>query len=612
MNFNTETITYLQQSKLFSFCSNTDLARIAPFISEVSICTGETLFQTGDQAEALYLLMDGQVEIQSGRRVLNQIGAGTLGEESVNRKGKYLTSAIALEDSKLLSIPQKQIMGLLKKYPKMKDKLYSSLVNHHAFIKIEDETVKEKKKEDAESITVLGWCFAIILPAITYYYSDILSSDWKANIFLTVAIATVVMWIFRLVDEFIPSIMAVIVILILDIAPPDIVLSGFTSGSFFMALSIFGLSAILTTSGLTYRIVINLFRFLPLSQFWHSLAIFITGIFLTPLFPSANGRIGIATPILLDMVESLGYKKGGKAATRLAIATFAGFTMFSSIFLSSKSMHFIVFGILPMQVKERFDWGYWFYAASIAGVVLLIFYFILTQIMFQNSDKPRLSKNIIKAQYEVLGPLSAQEWAAIGGIALFALGIATASIHKIKLPWIGFAVLYIILVLGFHSKKDFKTHVDWTFLIYLGALIGVIRTMSYLGLDISLGQKFLWLGTYMKNNFYIFVPLLSLSTMLLRLFIPNTATVAILASVLFPIALLNGMNPWVIGFIILIISDSWIMPYQCSYYLLFDDLTAAKKIFSRSMILKFNFISISFRIIAIYASIPFWKSVGIL
>jgi DASS family divalent anion:Na+ symporter len=612
MNFNTETINYLKQSQLFSFCSNTDLARIAPFISEVSVRAGDTLFKTGDQAETLYLLMEGQIEIQSGRRTLNQIESGTLGEESVNRKGKYLTSAISLKDSKLLSIPQKQIMSLLKKYPEMKDKLYSSLVNHHAFIKIEDESVKERKKDDAENITVLGWCFAIFLPAAIYYYGGALSPDWKANIFLTVAIATVVMWIFRLVDEFIPSIMAVIVILILDIAPPDIVLSGFTSGSFFMALSIFGLSAILTTSGLTYRIVINLFRFLPLSQFWHSLAIFITGIFLTPLFPSANGRIGIATPILLDMVESLGYKKGGKAATRLAIATFAGFTMFSSIFLSSKSMHFIVFGILPIQVKERFDWGYWFYAASIAGIVLLTFYFILTQIMFQNSDKPRLSKNIIKAQYEVLGPLSAQEWAAIGGIALFALGIATASIHKIQLPWIGFAVLYIILVLGFLSKKDFKTHVDWTFLIYLGALIGVIRTMSYLGLDISLGQKFLWLGTYMKNNFYLFVPLLSLSTMLLRLFIPNTATVAILASVLFPIALLNGMNPWVIGFIILIISDSWIMPYQCSYYLLFDELTSAKHPFSRSMILKFNFISISFRIIAIYASIPFWKSVGIL
>ncbi|MCI5140178.1 MAG: TRAP transporter large permease subunit [Candidatus Electrothrix sp. ATG1] len=612
MNFNAKTINYLKGSTLFSLCSNTDLARIAPFITEVPVSMGETLFNTGDQAENLFLLMEGQFEVQSGRRVLNRVEGGTLGEESVKNKGKYLTTAVALNDSKILKIPQKQILRLLKKYPEMKDKLYSSLVNHHAHIKIEDRATKEIKKEDAENITVIGWLFAILLPAVIYYYGGTLSFDWKTKIFLTVACATVIMWIFRLVDEFIPSIMAVIVILVLDIAPPEVVLSGFTSGSFFMALSIFGLSAILTTSGLTYRIVINLFRFLPLSQFWHSLAIFITGIFLTPLFPSANGRIGIATPILLDMVESLGYKKGGKASTRLAIATFSGFTMFSSIFLSSKSMHFIVFGILPLQVRDRFNWGYWFYAAIVAGLVLMIFYFLLTQIMFRNSDKPRLSRDIIKAQYDVLGPLNAQEWAAISGIALFALGIATSSIHKIQLPWIGFAVLYFILVLGFLPKKDFKTHVDWTFLLYLGALIGLIKTISYLGLDISIGQNFLWLGSYMKNNFYLFVPLLSISTMLLRLFIPNTATVAILASVLFPISLLNGINPWVIGFIILIMSDSWMLPYQCSYYLLFDELTSPKRLFSKSMILKFNFISITFRIAAVYASIPFWKSVGIL
>lgn len=133
MNFNVKTLSYLNETELFSLCSNTDLARIAPFINEVSVNTGEVLFKTGDQAEGLFLLMDGHIEIQSGRRVLNRIESGTLGEESVNDEGKYLTTAVSLKDSKLLIIPQKQIQRLLKKYPEMKDKLYSSLVNHHAF-----------------------------------------------------------------------------------------------------------------------------------------------------------------------------------------------------------------------------------------------------------------------------------------------------------------------------------------------------------------------------------------------------------------------------------------------------------------------------------------------
>ncbi|MCI5122771.1 MAG: cyclic nucleotide-binding domain-containing protein, partial [Candidatus Electrothrix sp. AUS4] len=102
MHFNIKTITYLKESKLFSLCSNTDLARIAPFISEISLDAGDVLFNTGEQAESLFLLMDGQIEIQSGRRILNTITSGTLGEESVKRNGKYLTTAVALQNAKLL------------------------------------------------------------------------------------------------------------------------------------------------------------------------------------------------------------------------------------------------------------------------------------------------------------------------------------------------------------------------------------------------------------------------------------------------------------------------------------------------------------------------------
>ena len=89
--------------------------------------------------------------------------------------------------------------------------------------------------------------------------------------------------------------------------------------------------------------------------------------------------------------------------------------MFSSIFLSSKAIHFIIFGLLPPQVREQFGWIYWLYAAGVAGIVMLVFYFIITQIMFSNRERPGLSMEIIRAQHDVLGPLSSKEWAALGG-----------------------------------------------------------------------------------------------------------------------------------------------------------------------------------------------------
>jgi len=616
MKLQEDIVKNLINSNYFSKCSKIDLSRIAPQIKEERIQKDGVIFRAKEDADKFYLIVDGEVELKSGKRSLHTLKKGFLGEESITPRGEYLTTAVAASDTILLIIPQKQILQLIKIYPDLKDDIYSSLLNHTSHFQLENNSVKKQLKtnfgDDATWVKIIGWILTIVVPVLILTFGDSFSLNWKEKIFITVASATVLMWIFRLAHEFIPSILSVLVILILDVAPPSVALSGFTSGSFFMAMSIFGISALLISSGLTHRMVIVLFRRLPLSQFWHSFAIFITGIFLTPLLPSANGRISLVSPILIDMVEALEYKKKGKASTRLAMATFAGFTMFSSIFLSSKAIHFVVFGLLPPQVRDQFNWGFWFYSALVAGIVLFVFYFISSSFFFKNDEKPGLSKELLDVQKQILGPLTKHEWAALLGILLFAIGIATSSIHKIKLPWIGLTVLYIVLAFGYLSKKEFRINIDWTFLIYLGTLIGLVKSMSYIGLDQRLGQHVIWLGSYIQTNFYLFVLLLTVIILLMRVFIPNNATVAILASVFFPISALTGVNPWIIGFIILIMSDAWVMPYQSTYFLLFKELTDDKGLFDNKLFLKYNLLSISFRLIAVYASIPFWRFIGIL
>ncbi len=609
-------IKTLKKTKILQDCSGRDLSRLSPYITEKKLKSGETLFSDQSPAENFYIIVNGQVELKSGKRTLSIVTEEAIGEESINRDAKYLTTAIAVTQAHVLVIPRENIISLFDTVPELKDKIYASLVNHHSYNKMKGEKDSalqaEQPRPEVSNTKIAGWLLAVILPALILFFGNDLGFDWKTKIFLTVASSTVVMWIFRLAHEFIPSIFAILVILILDVAPPSVALSGFTSGSFFMAMSIFGISSLLVSSGLTYRIVINLFRRMPMSQGWHSYAIFMTGIILTPLLPSANGRISLATPIVNDMTDSLGYKPGGKAATRLGVSAFSGFTLFSSIFLSSKAIHFVIFGLLPAQVREQFNWGYWFYASLVAGTVMLLLYVITSAVMFRNNEVPRLSKELINAQHKLLGPITSQEWAALGGILLFALGIATSTIHKIQLPWIGLTVLYIVLASGYLRKKDFRINIDWTFLIYLATLIGLVKSMSYIGLDHMLGSKFMWLGNFSGSNIYLFILLLSGCIFLLRLFIPNNATVAILASVLFPIAGLSGINPWIVGFIILIMSDAWIMPYQSTYYVLFDSLTRKKALYNKKIILKFNLTSILFRLAAVYASIPFWRAIGIL
>lgn len=604
----------LKSAAVFKSCSATDIARIIPYLRERTLRSGDVLFTGDAPATTLYLISSGTIRLQDGKRKIGDIAAGTIGEEAVYEE-RYLSDAVAVSDATVIAIDREHLRYVLGSGQGFMQEMYRSIINHYVVRKLKSAVSPVKKAETPEKterLKVLGWVLAIALPVIILYAGNGWGLDWKSKIFATVAVSTIVMWIFRLAHEFIPSLFAVLVILILDIAPPEVALSGFTSGSFFMALSIFGLSAVLVSSGLTYRLVITLLRYVPRSKFWYNLTILFVGIFLTPLMPSANGRISLANPILVDMIDSLGFKKGGRAATDLSVATFSGFTLFSGVFLSSKSIHFVIFGLLPMQVQEQFNWGYWFFASLVVGAVLLVLHVITSKYLFANDEKTTLSHEKIETQQAILGPMTTHEWAALGGIVLFLAGIATSTIHKIDLSWIGLTVLYVVLALEFLSKKEFTGSIDWTFLIFLGTLIGLVKSMSYVGLDTGIGKHLLWFGMYTRTNFPLFVLLLGSSILVLRFFIPNNATVAILAAIFLPIAEISGINPWVVGYIILFMSDAFLLPYQCTYYLQFEELADKDRVYDKRLFMRYNAITVLFRFAAVYASIPFWKYLGIL
>ena len=66
--------------------------------------------------------------------------------------------------------------------------------------------------------------------------------------------AALVMWIFRLVPEYVPAIFIILATILLGLAPQQIILSGFRSDSFFLALSVFGIGAVIVKSRIFYRV----------------------------------------------------------------------------------------------------------------------------------------------------------------------------------------------------------------------------------------------------------------------------------------------------------------------------------------------------------------------
>ena len=429
--------------------------------------------------------------------------------------------------------------------------------------------------------------------------------------FLAIFSSTIVMWVFSLVDEYIPGIFALLATLAMDLVPMPVILSGMASDGFMLAMSVLGLGAVIVASGLSYRLLLLLMLRLPNTPFWQNSAILGIGFLLTPLIPSINGRVALVSPFLSDMLEILRQKLKGVSANQLAVSAFTGVSLLSAVFLSSKSVNFVIFGLLPDQIQDQFQWLSWLQASAVTGLVLLVIYVLLAATLLRGHEPSHLSREQLAVQLSLLGRLKRGEWAAILGVGLFMLGVLTTSIHKVPSPWLGMAVLFGILLFGALNRKQFQQNIDWPFLIYLAGIVGIASAISYLGLGQTIATKLPWLGEYMHTNFSLFVLALSWVIFVMRLAVPISATIVILATILMPIAVHYGVNPWVVGFIILVLSEMWFFPYQCSYYLQFRQLTKGQ-IFDEALFLRFNALFNLLKIVAIYASMPYWKSLGLL
>lgn len=608
-------IDVIAQNPAFSACSPIEISRLVPHLREAHIKAGESLFLTQENPTATYIIKSGKVTLRSGKRRGKEITQGMIvGQEAAVGFEAHQADAIADEDTDVIVIPAQAIQPLMAQNKTFNSNIHRSFLNLYTLV---TSTISESPQaspviEKIDYKLVTGWLLAIILPMLVMHFAPGWGFNWNSTVFIAIASATIAMWVFAVVPEFVPAIFAMLSLVILGVVPEAIVLSGFTSSSFFMAVGIFGLGAVLLASGLTYRIVLHLLKILPKRQSAFGIGLMGIGLMLTPIIPSANGRSNLIAPIFLDMMNTLRYQSTAKAATALSISAFAGLSLFSPVFLTSKSANFVVYGMLPEQIREQFSWLYWLVASLAAAITMLLLLAILLKTIFRNQEIPAISRDKVQAQLDILGPTQSHEWAALVGILFLAIGILTGSLHKISPAWVALIILYVFLTVGIFSRSQFRLNIDWSFLFLLAGMIGIIKTMSYVGIDQWFSTKLDWLIPYMKHNFSLFVLLLSVSIILVRFIIPNNPTIMIFSAIFIPVAETSGVNPWVVVFIILMMSDTWFLRYQCTYYLVFSETANHDQQYDEKALLKFNVLTNAIRLVAIYVSIPFWTWLDIL
>ena len=466
--------------------------------------------------------------------------------------------------------------------------------------------------ERVPAADVAGWAAVLLLPPLVYVFAFASGLSVQASIFTALLATTVLLWVFGLVAEFVPALLAVVATLFIGLAPPEVALAGFASPGLLLLLGVYALSAVISSSGLSYRLMLRLLLRLPDTPAWHQIALLGSGYVLSPLMPSANARLSLLTPVFKDMAAGLKLPERGPAITALLAAMFGGALLFSPMMATSKSSNIAALSLLPTQVQMEFGGFFWLVAAAVAALGVTLTHLVLLPRLFPTGAEAPLPRADMQRQLKDLGPLKPAEWVAAGGFVFFLVGCATVGWHHVKPPYLAGCVLLALLLTGALVRKEFQRELDWPMIVFLLGIDSLMRIMNHLGLAEALARTLGHVFDFAAGQIGLFIAVTLGVTLLVRLVLPVTAGMLTAVVILLPVAAAQGVHPWICVFCAAIFSDIAFFRYQGTNGIIQLRTTGLLDMADERSFLRYNMLMNVARIAVVFASIPWWHWLGLL
>jgi di/tricarboxylate transporter len=585
------------------------LARLVGAMERVECTPGEVLCAAGQAAEHLYLIESGAAVLTtpSGRQA--PLHALHCGEEAAAGLANYTCTVTATSQVIAWRLPRAALADVAQLHPTLATEALLSLASTLGGEAVGGGVGKGAAGTKWVPLTrreIGGWMAAIVLPAGIYFGCVSGGFTSQSALFAAILGMVVVMWLFAIVDEFIPPIIAIVATLFVGLAPPSVALGGFASPSLMTMIGVFALASTIASSGLSYRVMLWVLARLPDRPFWQQTSMLLGGMALSPIVPSGNSRLSILLPLYRDMADGLRLPPRSTALTALMAATLSGALLFSPMMATSKPSSIATLNLLSVQAQHEFSGLFWLVAAGVAMVGLVGFHFLFMRWLLPAENPNPLPKERIRGQLHLLGPLGFAEWLALGSFVAFLVGTATVSLHHVQPSWIAGCVLVTLLVCGSLGKMDFRKQLDWPMVFFLLGIDGLVRIMSYLKVDALIAKVVSGHLGFIDGSMELFVLAALVITVALRIGLPISASALVSAVILIPVAEANHINPWICIFLAALFSDIWFFPYQSSVWMQAASRGQTEAI-DRVQFTRYNQCMNAARVAVAFLSIPYWK-----
>lgn len=335
--------------------------------------------------------------------------------------------------------------------------------------------------------------FIVLLAAALLAAFPPLGLDRPQAMTLGIVLLTLSLWATQLLANYLPSIIFFAATLVLGLAPPDLVFSGFASAAVWLVVSGFVIGSAIGLSGLGDRLAGAVAPALTTSYARLIGGLFLLAMLLGFLMPSSVGRAVALMPVGLALATRCGFGPGSNGRIGIAVALAIGCNMPSFAILPSNIPNMVLAGAAETIHGVRFGYlDYLLLHYPILGVLKGLIAVGLVLKLFPATVK-RTDHETAKSGPEAPAPTGGRE-RQVAIILLLTLGLwATDSLHGVNPAWIGLSTATVLLLprVGIVTPQAFKASADFGTLLFVAGALALGAVVNASGLGAKAGQ---WMG----------------------------------------------------------------------------------------------------------------------
>ena len=422
-----------------------------------------------------------------------------------------------------------------------------------------------------------------------------------------IVMLTIGLFATAVIPEFLSALIFFFLCVIVAVAPPSVVFSGFFSGAVWLVLGGLIIGIGIEVSGLGARVAGTLERVFGQSYFRVVAGTVLLMLMLAFLMPSAVGRVTIMLPVVLALADRLGFEAGSNGRAGLTLAVGMGTLVSPFSILPANVPNVVLSGAAEAVHGIQFSYTDWLMLHfPVLGLVGLISLPVAIYLVFPDKIVDRSNK-----ETEPSRPWSFNEKKLLG-LLVITLGLwATDNLHGVSPAWVslGAGIMCALPVIGVLPAGQIMPKMNFGPIIFLAAVVGMGTVVTQTGLGESLAQFLIAkIDLTADSGLQKFAAIVGLGW-LLQLVTTLPGQPAIMTAVSEPIAAATG---WSLTAVLMTQVSAWallIFPYQA------PPLVATRAI-SGLPISKFIKLMIPFAVFGALVSVPlqyyWWKVLGYL